>query len=548
MKTHKIISKGLALCLTLLMAVGMISLGVAADVEPNSTASIIVTGAETDQDLKVSVYQLMTVKVNDNGQPQEPVYTWMGEVAGWIRDKYRNHVGDDDDSYIGSANDNSVKAGFSTAKAEEIAAFYDALAAAIRGGSIPLDAAKTATTTEGVASITGLGMGNYLVLIEDGMSIYSPSAVNLIPVWKEVNGSKQWVLEDATVQLKPGDPTISKTVDADTDEGISTKKADNASIGDTVYFDLVAQIPQYPDSALAQDYSISDILSDGLTLNAASIQVYGINAGGTETLLAADGTNYTLTTAGAKLQDGTTSAAFTIDFNYPSIKGTYTKIHVAYNAVLNKDAILGIAGNPNTAYLEYKNNPYIEESGWKQKTDTATVYTYGLYISKVDADNKKALTGAVFELYASENGDNLSSNKIYFVWDSDGVYHKVAAGTEGAVTSLTVNSTSGQLTLNGLDAGTWHLKETKAPDGYNLLAGPVSVEIVDADLDGAVTVDEQEINTGLVPLTVENDDGFRLPVTGGMGTILFTAVGVVLMGAAVILLVIALKRKKAENK
>ena len=74
------------------------------------------------------------------------------------------------------------------------------------------------------------------------------------------------------------------------------------------------------------------------------------------------------------------------------------------------------------------------------------------------------------------------------------------------------------------------------------------MEIADADLDGAVTVDGQEFESGLVPMTVKNDNGFQMPTTGGMGTILFTAVGVVLMGAAVILLVIALNRKKAENK
>ena len=97
------------------------------------------------------------------------------------------------------------------------------------------------------------------------------------------------------------------------------------------------------------------------------------------------------------------------------------------------------------------------------------------------------------------------------------------------------------------------MKETKAPDSYNLLASPVEVTITDTDagmLDGKVdnAKGENGEDVALVTLMVENDDGFRLPVTGGIGTILFTAVGVVLMGAAVVLLIVVFKKKKAENE
>ena len=108
----------------------------------------------------------------------------------------------------------------------------------------------------------------------------------------------------------------------------------------------------------------------------------------------------------------------------------------------------------------------------------------------------------------------------------------------------------GRLTLKGLDEGTWYLKETKAPGGYNLLASPVAVTITDnvnGVLDGKVTVGNDEAVDGLVPLTVENDSGFRLPVTGGMGTFLFTTAGIILMGAAVLLLIVILRKKNTEN-
>ena len=386
-------------------------------------------------------------------------------------------------------------------------------------------------------------MGNYLILIENGMRVYRPSAVNLVPVWdaEADRGNGAWVMSDATVDVKSSNMTITKTVKAPGTE--NRMKADNASMGDTVTFDIVTDVPQFPANAMTKNYAISDILPKGLTFNSGSLKVYGV-AGESETPLEAGADNaYTQETTRPSNNDTST---FTLTFNYAQIS-SYNQIHVTYTATLNGTADVGASGNTNTAYLDYTNNPYTETS-WQSQDDSATVYTYGLDISKVDADNNEALTGAVFELYASENDANSGSNKISFVQDNDGVYHKVAAGTDGAVTSFIVHSTSGKLTLNGLDAGTWYLKEITAPNGYNLLAGPVSVEIADADLDGAVTVDNAELENGLVPLTVENDNGFQLPVTGGMGTILFTAAGVVLMGAAVILLVIALKRKKAESK
>ena len=112
---------------------------------------------------------------------------------------------------------------------------------------------------------------------------------------------------------------------------------------------------------------------------------------------------------------------------------------------------------------------------------------------------------------------------------------------------------TGKLTIKGLSEGTWYLKEITAPDGYNLLASPVKVTIEDKDgeaLDGKVSGAAANATgeaVALVTLTVENDDGFQLPVTGGMGTILFTAVGILLMGAAVILLIFAVRKNRKQS-
>ena len=530
MKNNGKVSKVLAFCLTLLMVVGLFGTIAFADVTPNSTGTISVTGVE--EGVTVSAYRLMNVKVNDNGQPQEPVYTWVDEVANWVRTNYPD--------YIGKDTNNSVQAAFSEADTTDIAKFYDTLAAAIKVTEGPLSI-TAAGTCDGSGSIENLKMGNYLILIENGMKVYSPSAVNLVPVWSD----GKWQMSTATVEVKSSELTITKTVKA---PGTTTgQEKDNANIGDTVTFDIVTDIPQFPVNALAKNYAISDTLPTGLTLTEGSIQVYGI-IGDIETELV-NGETTTYYTRVTQRPNNNSTSTFTLNFDYTQIS-RYSQIHITYTATLNGKAELGNSGNENTAYLDYSNNPYTETS-WQSKSDKATVYTYGLDISKVDKkDNNNFLSGAEFELYASKEDATNGTNKISFVMDTEGVYHKAVTGESDQTTTLTVGENDGllgKLTLKGLDKGTWYLKEITAPDGYNLLASPVAVEIADNDLNGSVTVNEQNIDTGLVPLTVENDNGFQLPVTGGMGTILFTTIGIVLMGAAIILMVIVLKKKKANR-
>lgn len=546
MKTHKILAKGMALCLTLLMAVGVLATTAFA-IGQDDRGTITVNSVEDG--VAVSAYRLMVVKVNENGQPQEPVYSWTSAVAGWVRTNYQ--------SYIGTGSDNSVQPAFSTASTDEIATFYDKLAAAIRGGkSITLNAAQTATASDGTASLEGLLMGNYLILIENGMKVYRPSAVNLVPKWNaEANeGKGAWQMASpAVVEVKFSDMSITKTVKA---PGTATgKEADNANIGDTLTYEIVTDVPKFPANALAKNYTISDILPDSVSLADGSIQVYGVKSGSADMLLTiGDGGAYTQDEA--RPNSGGPST-FTLTFDYSKISN-YDKIRVTYTAVLNGDAALGADGNVNTAYLEYSNDPYTENS-WKTQTDSAKVYTYGLDISKVDKDDHNTfLPGAEFQLYASQEDATNKSNPIKFVEESDGVYRRATASDTTTTDTLAVGTNgalTGKLTLKGLDEATWYLLETKAPNEYNLLASPVAVEIKDTDattdvLDGKVQGAAEGAAgeaAAMVALTVENDDGFQLPVTGGMGTILFTAVGVVLMGAAVVLVIVAVKKRKAAN-
>ena len=131
-------------------------------------------------------------------------------------------------------------------------------------------------------------MGNYLVLVENGLKVYKPSAVNLVPEYKDGAWS---MTTPAAITVKASELNIEKTVD-DTQAGV----------GDTVNFTVVADVPQYPASAKNTTYKISDTPSAGLTVNETTIKVYGVK-----------GTDETELTAG-----------------FAKTNGFHTRFHICY--------------------------------------------------------------------------------------------------------------------------------------------------------------------------------------------------------------------------
>lgn len=514
-----------------------------------------------------TAYQVISVNYDyDVDVPKNPEFTWVDAVRPWVSSGYSKYINDTDGSVTESFNNETVLA-------ETMKTFTDAMANAIRKGTISTQAAKTGTSSSDSLQLTDLDMGAYLILLEGGTKIYEPVFVSIVPTWNE--GSSSWELNNLSqsATVKSQALTLTKTVyDKDNlttplteDEyqaGIAgTSKYAQVSIGDTVTYMLVANVPDYPANATATGYQISDDLPSGMTLNNASVQVYGMATGSLNTeagtlLTAGTGEAYTLTTTDAtRPGTGTTSVDFNLEFDYSKIKN-YDKIRVVYTATANSNIYVvgqnsNTTGNQNTAYLDYNNNPYeVTPISWKNAEDTATVYTYGIKVNKVD-DEGQALSGAKFTLSANANGDT----PIEFV-GSNGTYCK-ATSDETGVTEIEVDS-NGLLTLSGLDAGTYYLTETKAPGGYNKLSAPILVEIkdlkngiADAEPKGPngkpeytpANRAETEANDGYVPLTVVNSKGFTLPSTGGMGTVLFTTIGIVLMGGGLVLLLLYLRRR-----
>lgn len=248
------------------------------------------------------------------------------------------------------------------------------------------------------------------------------------------------------------------------------------------------------------------------------------------------------------------------------------QIVVTYNAKLLGGAVTTINGNQNTAKLEYSNkilpgqddkdNPNRPENpdikpGKDSIEDSAVVYTFKLQIlKKAEKADGTPLQDVEFDLYkevSKETINAITGAKAKNVGlDSEKYWLKIN-------TDPLKTDENGEVSQSGLANGTYYLVETKTNKNYNLLKEPVKVELNIVyttttktewvtDENGVKTLVKNEItktefkegsdtSTGTHTETIINKKGFTLPITGGMGTVLFSIAGFALMaGAAFVLL------------
>ena len=298
---------------------------------------------------------------------------------------------------------------------------------------------------------------------------------------------------------------------------------DSVAAGDTVNFKLESNVPDdltnyiIPDvkdpevveneiSTLANvpiedrgEYSmtIHDQMDDALSLNPESIEVKIGDA-------VLDSQYYTVNTSTA---DGC-DFEITMDLIALYKAGIITEedianatpITVTYTATLSASAVAG--SYENTAWVTYP-------TGESEKP-VVTVDTYGITIFKYDSATNAGLEGAVFEIYQKdESGAVITDSKV-----------ELTSGDDGYAT------------LDGLDSGTYYIKETKAPEGY-----------VCSDQELTVTIPDQAGTDNIVTVNFANT---QIPHTGGMGTTLYTVGGAAIVAAAAVLFVVS--RKKRQSK
>lgn len=425
-----------------------------------------------------------------------------------------------------------------TGKEKDLSAFAAKASNWAQTNNITADATATvsknaATDGKYTATFTNLDYGYYVVAVP-GATVADTNSQYAALV--RVHSTS------VDAEIKGALPTVDKKVQVNG----TGKDATDAKIGDTLTFTLTSTIPDM-SAYNTYTFNFKDTLSKGLTFG----QVTSVKVG--DTTLTKD-TDYTVTTAPADSGKTLLTVAMK-DFKTKQQANAGKKITVTYAATLNKDAVVGGAGNVNSATIQYSNNPSTNGTG-ESEPSKVRVFTYGFTVDKYTGkkydDTATRLAGAEFTL-AHKGGTAISFVKVADSATQNAVYRVAKADEAGATTTITTPA-NGKVDFRGLENGEYTLTETKAPAGYNKLASAIGVK-VDGQNNGTDTthatvvikydnnngsVYDQTASNGVIP--VQNKPGVVLPGTGGMGTIAFTVIGVLVIALGVAW---TLKRKNA---
>ena len=492
----------------------------------------------TGEALSEAAYNYVKEQVGTNGEA-ETAKTFAKDVLGWILDSNNNIT----------ATKTVDTAATSTVVSDLAYGYYLVYpkGATDTSAAPGNQAYKSAASLVNVTGDTSINMkSNYPTVDKKLVSTQTPGnnsiTVNgiLNPSWESVH---QGVLGEDD-ENAPED-TIAPRGAAD------EKKAGDFAIGDTVTYQLTSKVPDMTGYN-SYTFKFTDTLSKGLDLKA----ILSVKVGDTELKAGKTGDNTYLPTYTTN-DNGTHT--LTISFNdfYNNFKNrTGETITVVYTATLNKDAVIGMNPNTNKAVVEYSNDPKSGGTG-KSEPSIVDVHTFDFTIYKYylkDQNNKEdktALAKAEFELYKGNTEGTAADEqaKVNIVDERNGVYRQATADEAKAAdftSAKIVSDADGKVLVKGLEAGTYYLRETKAPEGYNKLLSDIKV-VIEANYDtttGKLTNYTVTYTYNGKPITVTNTDkltspevpvenktGAQLPSTGSKGALMVTLAGIVLFGA-----------------
>lgn len=390
----------------------------------------------------------------------------------------------------------------------------------------------TGTAFGEVSANTALSAPAGYYLLKDKDAVTGDDAATLFIV--QVNGP-------VTVNRKADKPTFEKKVkDVNDSTGDKSDWQDSADydVNDEVPFQLTATLPtNEADFAAYKTYKLvfHDQQSAGLTFNKDSVVVkYGDQTLGTDSYTletpATDNDTFDITITDAKTVKDADGSAITV-----AAGGKFT---VEYTSTLNENAVIGAAGNPNEASLEFSNNPNVGGGGntGKTPTDKVIVFTYQLDINKTfnggTPDDNDLPEFTLYKFDSATNDYTTNVGKVNITKTADGKY---------------------TASFKRVDDGKYKLVETKTPAGFNTAADTIFEITAEHD---ATSIDPKltslmigtksgATDTGKVVTDVVNQKGSNLPSTGGMGTVLLYVAGIAVFVLAGATLVMALRRRNA---
>lgn len=401
------------------------------------------------------------------------------------------------------------------------------------------------------------GAGYWVVLVTGNVNkVYNPM---LAGVYYSVEGSgssnelkneaidasQKWILNSVTAHDKSIDvaQTVSKKIansDAKKLDGTDSIKGDDIAIGDVAQFEVKATIPKYTKAYSQVTFKITDTL-DSTFKSPTNVKVFVDN--GSVSATDDKAKTYTVTIVANEI---------TIDFDSAfALSKAGSEVKLTYNAELDNDANTNFVPNVNTVKVTYTKDPTTTTTNSKT-VDTEEHKTYHY----------------TFELGGEVNGSETDKTTIFKktgeeIVNGETKYNPLP-GAEFTLTRVdkvnekyvytALSDANGSLNFKGLEAGRYTLKETKAPNGYSLNSTVFNVNItakynedgtlnnykVEVKKDGEETGAEFTYTKNGENIVIGNDTPYEikntklssLPSTGGMGTYLFTIVGVVLMTCA----------------
>lgn len=194
--------------------------------------------------------------------------------------------------------------------------------------------------------------------------------------------------------------------------------------------------------------------------------------------------------------------------------GKDAQLVIRYKTKINENAQMGEQIN-NHVTLTFNNNPN-EDPKTSENPEDPSVETGGARFVKQDGDNNQTkLQGAKFVVKKT-----VDNNVLYL--KADGTWKENVTNAAGdAELKQFVSAENGEFEVKGLAYGDYQLEEIEAPEGYVLNDNTKSIDF---------TVSNQSYTQALNE--VNNFPPGEIPSTGGMGTVIFTVVGVLLMGSA----------------
>lgn len=436
----------------------------------------------------------------------------------------------------------------------------------------------TSVSNNNSIQIVGLEYGYYIVdEVSDNEGTHSASSLCM------VNTANP----NTSINIKSDYPSVVKKIQEDDHKDIVGNDGWNDigdyEIGQTVPYKFESNVPNM-NGYHTYYFAWHDVMDDALTFHENSVSIHISN----------DTKDYTLQADEFTVWENIEGETFKIEI--PDLKlivdrefgnmdslghNTYGQtVTLTYNATLNDSAAddTGRPGFENDVRLEFSNDSDVTGEGKTGFTpwDTVVCFTYKLNVLKTN-NHDLPLENAKFRLYSDED----CTEEVYVKKTANG-YNVINRDTSGnTIPTNAVEMSSqedGTFVIFGLDQGTYYLKETDAPDGYRVILDPIVLTVkptfptdrnhyvkgdgnteqtlqkleysayVKQFLSGAYTENNQALETNVAEgsgnLTVINQVGTKLPVTGSSAMIVLLS-----LGAGIMLLakVIPLEKKKRQK-